>query len=142
MYDCEPSPPESRPPEGPVSPGEFRDRFYHHCYACHSWHRHRRMVLFSTHDDYVLKALPKRRQVLEMGDGKREYFWGIYAKERRGFRWVAAYAVMANVPGLVFVFLWLFRWGHAEDLQGATVLAQVSIALSVAFVGAIWADGG
>jgi hypothetical protein len=100
------------------------------------------MVLFSTHDDYVLKALPKRRQVLEMADGKREYFWGIYAKERRCFRWVAVYAVMANVPGLVFVFLWLFRWGHAEDLQGATVLAQVSIALSVAFVGAIWADRG
>jgi len=100
------------------------------------------MVLFNTNDDYVLKALPKRKQVLEMGDGKREYFWGIYAKERRCFRWVAAYAVLANVPGLVFVFLWLFQWKHASDLQGATVLAQVSIALSVAFVGAIWADKG
>ena len=98
------------------------------------------MVLFNTNDDYVLRALPKRKEMLEMADGKREYFWGIYAKERRCFRWVAAYATLANVPGLVFVFLWLFQWKHAGDLQGATVLAQVSMALSIAFVGAIWAD--
>lgn len=140
MYECDPSPPESRPPEGPIAQGEFRDRFYKSCYACHSWHRHRRRQLFNLKDDAAIKLLPKRIQELEMADGQRERFWGINAKERICFAWVAAYALLANVPGLIFIFLWLFQWHHSTDLQGASTLAQVSIALSVAFVGALWAD--
>lgn len=139
MYDCESSPPETRPPEGPISQGEFRDRFYQ-CYACHSWHRHRRRIFLDLDEDSALKALPKRKQELEMEDGQREIFWGIYAQERRCFGWVCAYAALANAPGFIFFFLWLFHWKHGSDLQGASVLAQISISLSIVFVGAIWAD--
>jgi hypothetical protein len=141
MYNCIPTPPGRRPPKGPgpVSPGEFRDRFQN-CYACHSWHRHRHNVLFSTNDDSVLKALPKRIEELEMQDGKREDFWGIYAKERRCFGWVAAYAIMANAPGVIFFFLWLFQWGHESDLQGASVPVMISLSLSLTLISAVLAD--
>jgi hypothetical protein len=110
MYDYIPTPPAKRLPQGhsPVLPEEFCDRFQN-CYTCHSWHRHHYNMLFSTNDDGVLKALPKCIQELEMQDGKKEDFWGIYAKERRCFGWVAAYTIMANIPGLIFFFLWLFH---------------------------------
>ena len=75
-----------------------------------------------------------------MDDGQRERFWGLYARERICLAWVGAYALIANLPGMIFVFLWLFQWHHSVDLQGASTLAQISVALSIGFVGALWVD--
>ena len=82
----------------------------------------------------AIARLPKRKTPLNMHDGNRELFWGIYARERRSIARVLAYGTLANVPGIVFFFLWLFRWDHASDLQNAAVPVGMSLSLTMLFV--------
>ncbi|KAK4629728.1 hypothetical protein CLAFUR4_08611 [Fulvia fulva] len=116
-YDFIPRPIEPSPPGGPVSEQEFRNRFHKSC-----------------DDQGVVASLPERKTPLNMQDGNREIFWGIYARERRSFARVLAYGFSANVPGIVVFFLWLFRWDHASDLQNAAVPIGMSLSLTMLFV--------
>lgn len=136
QYDFHPRPIEPKPPLGPIAEAEFRERFYTYCEdCCHSWHQEQmRRWLPGKFDSEATKALPKRKVPLEMQDGKREFFWGLLVRERRSGALVLAYVCLFNVPGLVFFFLWLFRWGHGGDLQNASVPPTVSLSLTFGFV--------
>nr|POF02944.1 hypothetical protein CFP56_78927 [Quercus suber] len=141
-YDFFPCPLESasRPPHGPISVGEFRDHFYRSYYPCHTWYRYQhRRRLFGQVNTTAIESLPKRKQELEMHDGKREIFWGIYARERRCFAWMLGYVFLCNLPGLLFFFLWLFQWEHASDLQNVAVPVGLSLSLTISFVGSLLA---
>lgn len=143
-YEFSPCPMDSisRPPDGPITAGEFHDHFYRACYPCHTWHQHQRQRrLFSQLNTSAIQSLPKRKQELETHDGKREVFWGIYARERRCFAWVLGYGCLCNLPGVIFFFLWLFRWGHVSDLQNASVPVGLSLSLTIFLVGLLFADG-
>ncbi|KAK5164332.1 uncharacterized protein LTR77_010028 [Saxophila tyrrhenica] len=126
-----------RPPFGPICKDEFRDRFYTFCEdCCHSWHRHQ-MLRWPPGllDEEAVKFFPKRKMALEMEDGKREYFWGLQVRERRSGTVVFAYICFFNLPGTIFFFLWLFYWGHASDLQNASVPPLASLSMTLGFVG-------
>lgn len=69
-----------------------------------------------------------------MDDGEREYFYGLYARERRSFFRVMIYMSLCNVPGVVFFFLWLFKWGHDSDLQNASIPVMLSLSFTLGFV--------
>lgn len=43
------------------------------------------------------------------------------ARERRSAARVVAYTLLGLAPSLVFMFEWMFGWGHLGDLQNATV---------------------
>ena len=68
-----------------------------------------------------------------MDDRLTELFYGLYAKERRSFARVAVYACLCNLPGVIFFFLWLFRWGHDADLQNASVPLTLWLSLTLGF---------
>lgn len=141
-YDFSPRVPYPSPPVGPVSAYEFRDRFYKSCDHPHGWYLHwlQRMRHLRTSSNTipdardVIPLLPKKLEELNMDDGKRELFWGLYARERRGFAWVLAYGLLCNLPAIIFFFLWLFQWGHGSDLQNASVPLTMSISLSLFFL--------
>lgn len=106
-YDYLPYPIEPSPPGGLIPAQEFRDRFYqscHHCYSRHFYHRERIRITSSIQHAArdVIALLPKRKDSRHMHDGRREKFWGIYARERRCFTWVLAYGPFLNLPGVVF----------------------------------------
>jgi len=67
---------------------------------------------------------------LELDIDKREYFWGILAREQRAFAWVLAYFILCNGPGMIFFFLWLFDLHHATDLSNAIVPLSLSLFLT------------
>lgn len=134
-YDFAPRPLDSRPPAGPIGEDEFYDYFYHYSPA---WRRCRPHILSSAPNNSALGSLPKRKLVLDMEDGQREVFWGIYAVERRSFRWLLAYGCLCNVPGVIFFFLWLFQWKHASDLQDGSVPVMLSASLTAIFVALLY----
>ncbi|KAM3413956.1 hypothetical protein BST61_g10625 [Cercospora zeina] len=132
-----------RPPLGPIAEGEFRDFFYGKIKDINmnsrSWRLFRRQQLLGTIPNTgAVSLLPKKLRELHMSDGSRQPLWGLYAVERRSFIRVVAYFVLCNSPGLTFFFLWLFRWGHAGDLQNGTVPVQLSLSLTVGFVALIY----
>lgn len=77
----------------------------------------------------AIDVLPKRIDPLRLEDGKREIFWGIYARERRSFARIATYGLLANLPSIVFFFLWLLQWKHASDLNAAAVPFVLTMSL-------------
>ena len=89
-------------------------------------------------------AVPKRHTQVNMDVGLTELFYGLYAKERRSFARVAVYACLCKLPGVVFLFLWLFRWDHEAGLQNASVPLTLSLSLNLGFVAVVFStcDGG
>lgn len=72
--------PRKMKPIPPISEAEFRLRFQKSCTECHSWHwfhRQRYRTIFSKD---AIEKLPKHKMELDFYDGKREIFWGIYAR--------------------------------------------------------------
>ena len=133
-YEFQPRPMEPQPP---IDDHEFRMRFYHSCEEPHSWHRHQ-CNRFSTSDKQAITVLPKRTQALDLEGDERTDFWGIYARERRAFLWVAIYFFLCNVPGMLFFFVWLFGLKHKMDLQDGTTLLGISVTLTFGFIALLY----
>jgi hypothetical protein len=36
---------------------------------------------------------------------------------------------------VIFFFLWLYQWGHGSDMQGASVPVNLSLSLTMGFLG-------
>ena len=140
-YDFSPRPPEYMPPDGPISHDEFHFHYYYdHCPSYLSWKRWFATSYFTTTGPSVasrtaLDAVPKRKSELNKEDGKRELFYGLYAKEARSAFRVVMYISLCNIPGVLFFFLWLYQWGHGSDLQGASVPVNLSLSLTLGFLG-------
>ena len=105
----------------PITQHEFNKRFY----ACHTprplLHWYHKCKKLGSHSHDVLKVLPKKKTELEEGGDKREYFWGIYARETISLRWVLFYNFVCVLPMVVFFFLWIFPLGPDVDLQTVSV---------------------
>jgi hypothetical protein len=54
-------------------------------------------------------AAPKRVVELDMQNGRRERFYGLYAKEARSALRVAIHMSFCCLPGVIFFFLWLYQ---------------------------------
>jgi len=140
-YDFTPRPPEHLPPDGPISHDEFNFHYYYDsCPSYVSWKRcfaasYLTTTGLSTVSRTALDAVPKRTSELKKEDGRREHFYGLYAKEARSAFRVVIYICLCNFPGAVFFFLWLYQWGHGSDLQGAAVLVNLSLSLTIGFLG-------
>lgn len=141
------------PPIGPIPESEFYDYYHNPCIDVatvanpptrdrwYSWrlYQQARLLDHMATDKRNLALLPKRTHEIRMCDGMRESFWGLYAIEQPAFIWFLTYATLCNSPGLIFFFLWLFKWGHAADLQNAVVPVTLSMTLTVCFLG--WVFG-
>jgi hypothetical protein len=140
-YDFEPRPPEYLPPHGPITHDEFNFHYYYDlCPSYISWKRWFTTSYFTSSGPSVasrtaLDAVPKRTTELNKEDGKRELFYGLYAKEARSAFRVVMYISLCNLPGVILFFLWLFQWGHGSDLQGAAVAVNLSLSLTMGFLG-------
>ena len=64
--------------------------------------------------------------------------YGLYAKEARSALRVAIHMSVCCLPGVMFFFLWLYRWGHGADLQGAAVPVQLSLTLVAGYLGVLY----
>jgi hypothetical protein len=101
-----------------------KEEFYHRFYTCYRprpllhWFHKCRKICKSRE---ALNLFPKWIFFLEEGGDTREEFWGIYARERPSFLILLIYNTLCLIPSLVFLFLWLFRWGHSGDLQNASL---------------------
>ncbi|KAL1880653.1 hypothetical protein Daus18300_001265 [Diaporthe australafricana] len=128
--------------EAPITEHVFNDLFYA-CYNSDSV-AHRFHSLFMSgcdvaHDlpEDLLENIPKYDREVLAGTrfSKVENFWGIAAQEQRSAIRVLAYMLLSLSPTVWFIFAWLFSWGHAGDLQTATVPTTVSLAtLSMVWV--------
>ncbi|KAK5690280.1 hypothetical protein LTR17_026011 [Elasticomyces elasticus] len=137
-YKYMPRPIDPRPP---ISKHEFRKRYYNSCNQPSSWHRPwHNCKKFCSRRSQALEVIPKRSRILETGGHAREDFWGILAQERRYFAWVLGYFLLTLVPSIVFFFMWLFRWSHANDLQNASVPITVTLTLWAVFAAVLWQD--
>jgi hypothetical protein len=142
-YDFTPRPIDLAPPDGPITRLEFNERFYACCERAHRWeHQQRRYLIPTPADTDAVSMLPKRKAALEMEDGKREKYWGLLVREKRSDFMILTYVVLFNVPGLVFFFMWLFPWGHASDLQNASVPSLTTLSLTVGLVGWLYNSPG
>ncbi|KAK7744007.1 hypothetical protein SLS62_010368 [Diatrype stigma] len=81
----------------------------------------------------IMDCMPKRDRCVVEGDGgpreKMETYWGLVAREKRSFLRVGVYSAALMAPSVAVAFGWLFGWGHAGDLQNATVLAMFCMGL-------------
>lgn len=127
-------------PMPPIGRDEFEDRFYTYCQNCrHWWHQEQRARWnLCINDCYAIARLPKKKAALEMNDGKREEFFGLYVRERRSDAMVRIYVSLANVPGIVFFFLWLFRWDHGSNLSDAVVPLTVSLTCTLSILACMY----
>jgi hypothetical protein len=128
------------PPHGPISHDEFHLHYYYEfCPSMFSWERwHRREIGLSLVENGALEVAPKRVVKLDMQNGGREQFYGLYAKEARSAQRVAIYMALCCLPGVIFFFLWLYQWGHGTDLQGASVPVQLSLTLVAGYLGVLY----
>lgn len=140
-YEFSPRPPEYLPPDGPISHDEFN--FYYYYDLCPSYMSWKSLFAtsYSTNTGHstvsctALTAVPKRTKKLDMEDGRSEHFHGLYAREARSAIRVVTYISLCNLPSVTFFFLWLYRWGHGSDLQGAAVPVNLSLSLTIGFLG-------
>ncbi|KAI2464067.1 hypothetical protein F4781DRAFT_414221 [Annulohypoxylon bovei var. microspora] len=128
-YEYEPRPMNFIPP---VSQHEFETRFY----ACDSSqplrHWYHKCMVYGCQSYDILNLLPKKKTALEEAGDKREYFWGIYAREMVSFRWVIFYNVVCALPMLILFITWIVPAGKETDLQNASVpLTMVLTMLSL-----------
>ena len=113
----------------PVAEHEFTRRFY----ACHQsrpslhWYHRCKKIGSRSHD--LLKLLPKKITELEVGGDQREVFWGLYARERPGLRWILVYNLVCLLPMLVYFLVWISPLGRATDLQNPSVPISIMVAL-------------
>ncbi|KAI0895002.1 hypothetical protein F4806DRAFT_105410 [Annulohypoxylon nitens] len=117
-YEFKPRPMDFIPP---ISEHEFTKRFYA-CYNPRSlshWFHKCKTLGYHSYD--VLDLLPKKKMKLEEAGNKREFFWGIYAREIISLRWVLAYNVVCVTPTIVYFFLSILPEGYATDLQNPSV---------------------
>lgn len=124
----------------PITKHMFNDLFY----ACYDKNTiaHRLHSLSSLCDHIVVLAddlvghIPKRDRlvVADARGDKVEIFWGLVAREQRSALRVSIYMLISLIPSIWFAFAWLFGWGHAGDLQDATV----PLTLTVAMLGMLW----
>ena len=142
LYDYLPKPLDTLqlPPHGPISHDEFHLQYYHQDRPpLLSWERwHRRQIGLSLVEKEALDAAPKKIVKLDMQNGKREQFYGLYAKEARSASRVAIHMSLCCLPGVIFFFLWLYQWGHSADLQGAAVPVQLSLTLTAGYLGVLY----
>ncbi|GAB7333727.1 hypothetical protein MBLNU13_g05263t2 [Cladosporium sp. NU13] len=142
LYDYMPKPLKEMelPPHGPISPDEFRQHYYYQvCPSLLSWERwHGRRTGLSLAETKAFDAAPKRVVELDMQNGRREIFYGLYAKEARSALRVAIHMSICCFPGVIFFFLWLYQWGHGADLQGAAVPVQLSLTLVAGYLGVLY----
>lgn len=142
LYDYLPKPLKSLQlqPHGPISADEFRLHYYYQiCPSLLSWERwHRRRTGLSMVEKEAFDAAPKRVVMLDMQNGRREKFYGSYAKEARSALRVAIHMSVCCLLGVVFFFLWLYQWGHGADLQGAAVPVQLSLTLVAGYLGVLY----
>jgi hypothetical protein len=141
MYHFLPRKPTPPPPNGPISKEQFQDHYYlDHCPCLYDWKRYQLSYRghFSKANRVALDAVPKRLVRINMDDGVDEHFYGLYAKEERSFLRVAIYALLCNLPGVIFFFLWLFQWQHASDLQNASVPLTLSLSLTLGFAAVVF----
>jgi hypothetical protein len=140
MYHYRPRPALEMPPDGSITHEEFRRRYYDRespsIFELDRWRR--RPIDLSAIRTEALQAVPKRILKLDLQDGERKYFYGLYAKEIRSNWRVALHVVLCNTPGVIFFFLWLYQWGHGSDLQGAAVPAQLSLSLTLGYLGLMY----
>ena len=82
--------------------------------------------------------MPKKKHEICLDSGHSEIFWGLLAVERRSTAYLLAYCVLCNSPGIIFFFLWLFQWKHAADLQDGAIPIQLSLSLTLGFLGLVY----
>ncbi|KAI3401301.1 hypothetical protein diail_12007 [Diaporthe ilicicola] len=126
----------------PITEHMFNDLFYA-CYTDDSVAHRLHSLFMSSCDvaedlpDELLENIPKydREIVPSTRFTKVETFWGIAAQEQSSAIRVVAYMLLSLSPTIWFMFAWLFSWGHAGDLQNATVPITISLAtLSMVWV--------
>ncbi|OQE38672.1 hypothetical protein PENCOP_c008G01386 [Penicillium coprophilum] len=140
FYHYAPKPIRPRPP---MASHEFDHWFYKR-----SWSRTARRLLSTDQHratntrcfplgsrSVVEEKIPKRETALEEGIPASEDFWGLYVLERRSAFRLALYSLTFLVPSVYFFFAWLFQWGHAGDLQNASIPITLSLAPLVTFWG-------
>lgn len=128
-------------PNPPVSPEEFKHRFYEH-----SWHRRLSRTTSSRHreglrrakKEIVCQLIPKRDSPIDEEDDQREVFWGLYAVRIRSALVAFVYSVLFLLPSILFFFAWMFSWGHAGDLQNASVPLMFSASCLAIFWGMVF----
>lgn len=110
--------------EPPISKHEFYDRFY------------RRVEL----EDCILQRsdrcaerdaverIPQKKIPFDSTCGGRPQFYGIIARERKSGLRMLIYVFASSIPGVIFLFLWLFQWDH-DSLQDAFGLLMASFTL-------------
>lgn len=116
----------------PIGPHQFYDRFY----ACYNprriFHFYHRCKKLNRSNRDLLDQFPKRKTSLIEDSDKHEAFWGIVAREQLSVFRILLYHFICVVPCVVFFFMWMFSWGHAGDLQNASVpLSVMLVALSI-----------
>lgn len=125
----------------PISEHEFYTRFYlfnpSKLLHRHPFHRYSNCkcnkVKRKGHCGEILELLPKKLSQLDESSEQREFFWGIYAREVVCLWWVLFYNMLCMLPLMWFFFMWLFPWGHASDLQDASVPITMMIGMLSVF---------
>jgi hypothetical protein len=133
-YAYQPKPINEMPP---ISEHEFYKRFYFanplNIFHQHPFHRKSNSKFNKAkrkdHCCEILELLPKKLSQLDESSEQREFFWGIYAREVVCLRWVLFYNVLCILPFVWFLFMWIFPWGHASDLQDASVPITIMIGM-------------
>ncbi|ROW12727.1 hypothetical protein VMCG_00290 [Cytospora schulzeri] len=123
--------------QAPITRHMFNDLFYA-CYDAdsftHRLHDLLSSMSMSTCDivedlpDDLLDYMPKRDRKVLPGAQLREveHFWGIVAREQRSAFRVIVYMLLSLSPTIMFIFDWIFQWGHRGNLQDATVPFTIS----------------
>ncbi|KAI8652845.1 Cytochrome b5 heme-binding domain-containing protein [Fusarium keratoplasticum] len=120
-YFYEPRPMDSEPP---ISKHEFYDRSYQRV-------AHERLMathgsLYNDHD--AVDRIPQKEGLDDIGTRGRQQFWGIIAREKKSGLRMLIYILVSSLPGLIFLFLWLFVLDQ-DGLQDASTLLILSFTL-------------
>ena len=110
--------------EPPISKHEFYDRFYQRV-------AHERLMathgsLYNDHD--AVDRIPQKEGLDDIGTRGRQQFWGIIAREKKSGLRMLIYILVSSLPGLIFLFLWLFVLDQ-DGLQDASTLLILSFTL-------------
>lgn len=108
--------------EPPISRHEFHDRFY--CKVT-SEDCHFGVPRQSCGDRDAVDRIPQAKKQVSVSDGKRQQFYGIVTREKKSGLMMMLYIFVCSIPGTIFFFLWVFRWGH-DSLQDASILLMLS----------------
>lgn len=122
-------------PACPISPDEFRLRFYE-CYrGGEKRHRHhfRNCRKQARPKRDCVDLIPKRRSNVVEDSDETDRFWGLLAVEYPAFWIVATYQVLFITGPFVFWILWLSVFGQKGDWQNASVPVLVALGLMTVF---------